>query len=470
MNYDEEIVCSEDALCEACQSSNCNVHIVPENRQYCYQCSGENCVEINPLNIESKPCTVYSKVGFCYTYVEDETSVYRGCSSDESPLCENNALCIPCNNTNSCNSQGPFVSNQLSCIKCTSNGNCDEIDSGSACHKPLLLGREDACYTEYWNELVIGKGCLSDLDITHPWYTDCSLNNSKCDTCIYSDCNHGNPTCYVCNSADDTDCVGLQSKNHLKQCRTDCVVFLDDEGYTVRGCAENFPELNVYECTESTFCSICDYTECNTAILPANRLKCYQCEGSEDDCLSPKKSEEKWCARYQEDDSCYTYFDNATWVVRDCISNTEDEFCSEGCIRCGQTGCNKQEAFHPNTLSCVHCQDSNCKELTKGEMCSKENLLGRQDLCYVYQHGATVRKGCLSDLEQNSLIRESCEDDDSKSCVLCAFDDCNGDVPLCISCDAAQNFQCNDWLKVIASEYGELCPEKRCISYVGGKR
>ncbi|XP_058814960.1 protein eyes shut homolog isoform X3 [Topomyia yanbarensis] len=457
--------CPLGSQCQHCTSPECNKHILPEDRQHCYQCSGENCITDDAVNqLEAEPCLVYHEGESCYTYVENESTVRRGCVSDYA-LCEDNPLCIPCSNENGCNSQNYMVSNELSCVKCLTSAQCEGNAFGSNCEKQILLGRTDACYIQYWLGLEVQKGCLSDLSDSHSCSDSSLVNNDECSFCFEFDCNRGPSICYQCNSEHDMDCSEVVGRQYLTECEGECVSFINKDGYTVRGCIESFSS-NEIECDDSEQCEICKHKECNSAVLPVDRLKCYQCEGSQLDCLNPLNSHSYACRRYSESDRCFTYFENTTWVTRGCLSDKDDNTCTNECIPCGSTGCNKQEALQPNALSCITCQGTECDGESEGTVCTEKILLGRQDYCYSYEDGPKLQKGCLSDLKADDEVTFNCHDNESGKCALCGNDNCNGDFYYCVACNSAENPECGGSMNVVPPDMIEDCPERQCVSYI----
>ncbi|XP_055549336.1 uncharacterized protein LOC129732462 isoform X2 [Wyeomyia smithii] len=452
--------------CELCDDKHkCNTAVIPTTRSYCYQCAGdENCLSTN--NLEPSPCITYDENDFCFTLVKDSSTVYRGCMSDEFKECTESIFCIPCNGEIGCNNQEPTIPNALSCIHCDGDSECRGMAFGTPCEKQQLLGRVDQCYTLKYLDLEIEKGCLSDLSIESSWYSDCLENNDKCSTCSdpLVDCNRGHSLCHKCNSKDDVDCSQIVNKEYVTQCEAECVSILND-GYTIRDCIEAFEGLDVSECDSLPHCHACTTKKCNNEIVHEDHLMCYQCMGSEDDCLNAEDWHNKACPRYLATDACYTHFNSTEWVARGCLSNKEDGSCIDDCKACSAKGCNKQEALQPNTLTCISCEGDDCDGIKVGTSCSEEVLLGRQDYCYTYEDEQSLQKGCVSDLKTNDKIREACENNPAK-CSICGHSDCNGDFHYCVTCDSKSHPECGGWIKVVPPELTVDCADKKCVSYI----
>ncbi|XP_021702128.1 extracellular matrix protein A isoform X2 [Aedes aegypti] len=446
--------CIEGPLCKNCQDHNCNVDVVPNDRLYCYQCEGLNC--LNPTN--SEPCQIYEADQKCFTYAEDAITVYRGCSNDNFARQCDEKPCVFCPGRG-CNDEPTIVPNTLSCIQCIRNSDCDGKAFGEKCTKDLLLGRSDSCYTQYHSTAVpIEKGCLSDLTESHP----CMQGSLNCNICSGDDCNRGKAICYECDSEQDNDCSQISNETFTSECTGECVTLVDD--YTKRGCIEDFPELEVVNCENSEYCEICQGKQCNSGILPDTRTQCYVCEGSE--CVEPSAELLKACTRYREDDHCYTNVVNASWVQRDCWSSLENENCGDYCQSCVVPGCNNQGVMQPNTLTCIKCEDGECVGKVDGSKCTSPIMLGRQDWCYTFESKGKLSKGCLSDLEENESIKDACTNDVDELCVVCSNDNCNGDFPYCITCDSENDASCGGYLAKVPDSMRTLCEERNCITYV----
>ncbi|XP_065072616.1 uncharacterized protein LOC135697001 [Ochlerotatus camptorhynchus] len=462
---DQEGICIEGPLCKQCKDHNCNVQLLPENRISCYQCDGDGCEASKLQPSDSKPCLVYGEDQFCYTYAQDNITVTRGCSNDKLALVCDSEPCVPCHDKH-CNSQDTVQANQLSCIQCPSNSACEGQAFGTMCTKEQLLGRSDQCYTLYFKDLIIEKGCLSELPIDHLYYEDCLIEDPRCTICSENDCNFGAALCYKCNSNEDNDCSELVSTSQYQfECQTECLTLVDAHGYTKRGCVEDFPDA----CENISQCDTCQGKLCNDKILPEHRQRCYVCQGSKLECLNPIPGLVKACVVYTPDDKCYTRFENSTWVERDCLSSIEEETCEDECVKCPNMGCNDYKAYESNLLSCVTCEGETCRGIVDGQQCSKQLLLGRQDSCYEYTDGDMVSKGCLSDLDEDSEIKEECVNSLEGLCRLCSHDDCNGDIFNCVSCDSSTNPECGEWMKPVSPDMLVICEGRRCVSYVDDK-
>ncbi|XP_055308469.1 proprotein convertase subtilisin/kexin type 5-like [Sitodiplosis mosellana] len=105
-NCTENIVTNEKTVkneLEICSSDKCNGIVLPPQRLQCYQCSGnEECGNISKnSNITAGPCQFYSELDQCYTLMNYDHTVHRGCISDLDTyrfLCDKKGvLCKKCN-------------------------------------------------------------------------------------------------------------------------------------------------------------------------------------------------------------------------------------------------------------------------------------------------------------------------------------------------------------------------------------
>lgn len=64
-------------------------------------------------------------------------------------------------------------------------------------------------------------------------------------------------------------------------------------------------------CSDEKICKRCNSSNCNRDILPADRLSCHKCVGSQ--CLNYPKPE--LCIDYETGDECFSQFNGCRFFV-----------------------------------------------------------------------------------------------------------------------------------------------------------
>uniref|UniRef100_A0A182TWG1 DUF753 domain-containing protein n=1 Tax=Anopheles melas TaxID=34690 RepID=A0A182TWG1_9DIPT len=475
-SFDDPIAeCSEQnaATCQLCNGDHCNGALLGKDRIKCYQCSGTaGCLE--PAPNSALYCAIYREgEESCYTYFQDERTVERGCTLQRPEACEH--PCQKCNTT-ACNDQRATMTNPLRCAQC-SGDECPDINATDPtevkpCTEGLLFGRTDQCYT-YFDSAdgsVQQRGCLSDLAKSaggSAIAAQClDATDGSCKLCTDDGCNARSVTCFVCNTDSDPDCADLltESSAYRQACGTGRCVSLLDGATTRKGCLEDFNEV---DCALKGTCQIFEGTLSNSAIYPADRIRCYQCSGSGCDEVQSSTSSST-CQQYDPDDECYTYVTDTGETFRGCLSDTQTpDPCadrSDVCVKCSsEAGCNTEPAQRSNDLVCAQCYNAvECGRTERYERCTKPVLLGRQDSCYVQSFdGELLARGCLSDAVGS--LRDKCTAGGSNSeCSVCLCDRCNGPPVECVSCEGEVG--CGDVLGVGQSVVP--CQTGSCVSLV----
>ncbi|XP_050072264.1 uncharacterized protein LOC126560344 [Anopheles maculipalpis] len=473
--------CEDSLSCVECFTDVCNGGLFPDDRLLCYQCSGEQCARLQLATIDPEPCLRYDTINAkCYTWYESPSSAQRGCRLDDAVCESEGVLCQDCTDSG-CNVLGydDFDDTEF-CVQCSSNRGCDESPAEETCNG------KGGCYTFFLStnsSLVIAKGCVSELQESMVWYDECvnSENSGRCERCYGDYCNRNR--CYVCNSLlVGGSCIEPSVRStESSTCNEidECVAFIDDHYHTVRGCSESFQQEQLLECTETSgTCHRCKGDYCNGAPLPRDRIKCYQCTGTELDCLNPTKNSEQYCTIYREgEDSCYTYFQDETMVERGCTLERSTP-CEQPCQQCNTTGCNNQPALVQNTLSCAQCSGDNCPaideptDMTLVKPCPDEILFGRTDQCYSYFYpDGTLERGCLSRLSKSEEqdLAAQCLDASDVTCKLCSGNGCNARNVNCFVCDTDTFSGCADTLSETEhSAYVQACGTVQCVSVLEG--
>uniref|UniRef100_A0A182Y074 DUF753 domain-containing protein n=1 Tax=Anopheles stephensi TaxID=30069 RepID=A0A182Y074_ANOST len=404
--------------CSLCLCDRCNGPTVQ-----CVACERETgCGSVLGAEATLVPCRTGSCVSFVKQLATGSSLIVKGCSEAyEQDTCGRGQsaegsyqLC----HTSGCNDV-MFPVRRLKCYQC----------EGEACSVPSLQPticepyREgDRCYSFRDRQQ---KGCLGQLDNV----TECSEGGQRCTVCDSSDGCNEEPRalqCIACSSRDDPRCADPMAAGlSMQMCLVGgCVTLIDDDGYTVRGCATEY-DASSESCTaaEATAtCHVCTAGDaCNNALLPANRLKCYQC--SEAACLDVSQQQPSVCQRYSATEACYAYATSSINIRRGCMSDASFQCPDEGCVTCtAGDGCNDDPPIVPNALTCHHCDGPDCamqQTAGKGTACP-DVLLGRTDACYAFVEKYTVRRGCLSE------ATTACDPTDENCHVCTGESDCNG--------------------------------------------
>lgn len=183
---------------------------------------------------------------------------------------------------------------------------------------------------------------------------------------------------------------------------------LSAAGVTRRGCLSRlFP--NNY-CAEP--CDRCNTSLCNRHIFPADRLRCYQCVGSDCTDVTNKPALILPCPIYNAEDRCYTNVLHASNVQRGCEKTNLPTACPNTCLKCNYNGCNNEvgvteascyecshQTMSPN-YNCLRNQnlnnfDSNCT-IEGVNLCKNKVLYGNAEKCFTYVNDQTgvVQRGC----------------------------------------------------------------------------
>lgn len=260
--------------------------------------------------------TCASEFDKCYTILI-ENVIHRGCvsardalfpDSDSLEKCWNPSVgdCETCSG-NLCNKNAIFDT----CIKC--NGSKSTTDHLGE-HGPVACSlKEDVkewhgCYFNITDD-TYSRGCVRDLNLKEQ--RACDMESSQCQSCKYPNCNrkeHFSTECFECNGETDSTCarsVELASRVNCNDYSKICVTGIDANGFTHRGC-------NSYDLLSSLFpigFETCSKHLCNHQIFPADRLQCFQCEGTRE-CVTLKKLHSDICNNYM--DQCYAYLENST--------------------------------------------------------------------------------------------------------------------------------------------------------------
>lgn len=289
----------------------CAVQSIDSHDQ-CYSCisteDGYACAFPSPA---SNKCSVFSEVfstNRCYTKTIDGNLI-RGCIGDkfvpELAQCKD-GNCEACTAANT-----PCNDKQISdtCIQCESSDPHSKCKKYPGSERSVFCSLNNkissGCYLKVNNE-TYKRGCVEHLRTDEKEQCSDSDENWKCKTCSYPNCNQRavfELYCGKCDGSKETGCAQAStiSSDFCIPFSESCVTSIDKNGHTHRGCASyedlvsnKFPGYpNLY--------SMCYTKYCNRYTFPADRLRCFQCSGSDCDDSSAKA-----CNSFYNE-SCYGY-------------------------------------------------------------------------------------------------------------------------------------------------------------------
>ncbi|KAH8345297.1 hypothetical protein KR067_004359 [Drosophila pandora] len=223
--------------------------------------------------------------------------------------------------------------------------------------------------------------------------------------------------CYNCDSAEDAECAtrpGQQLEVEECQQTNDVCVTSISAGVTRRGClARLYP--NGY-CAAP--CDQCNTSLCNRHVYPTDRLRCYQCSGSDCIDVSSKPHLLLPCPVYREEDRCYTNVMHLSNTQRGCEYTNLPTTCPHVCLKCNYNGCNNEKTVtESRCLQCTHQRLSPNPDCLRNqqpeeegedtpEQCSLSNvtvtqcvnkvMYGHRENCYTHRNTQTevLQRGC----------------------------------------------------------------------------
>ncbi|XP_053962812.1 G surface protein, allelic form 156 [Anastrepha ludens] len=470
--YDDEFASCLNGTatnCEACVGNYCNQKVYPESRLSCHICdstTNSSCTS-NPDSVSV--CPLYVNGDQCVTAYTNGVT-YRGCNSSLQCSSTDSKSCVQCEG-NGCNTinlerqnddnYGKWQDLPLTCLSCTS----DTCNSSSTVQSLVCeYNNEQDCVTVFENDIVVRRGCS---DVVWEEYSNyCNTNSNDCLNCKSNDCNNATAKsqyteCIYCDTNKNFSCLlNAESSAHkTRLCQGSCMTALypsdgsTDPAYElIRTCLDDKEAADQATCAagRDTNCKSCTGSKCNNEILPASRLSCYQCDGS--NCDEP---ELKICPLYKSEEKCYTWYDETNSINQmGCLSSfgVQDLETIIGTKRihvCEGEGCNSLDDL-PTTQKCAVCDsntDSTCAtnalEVSTFSTCNQYPYTS----CYtklVSEDGSTIR-GCLTDLSTSLFV--GCVLGNDANCTLCTGDGCNREVfPAdrlqCYTCTSEDDSNC----------------------------
>lgn len=269
------------------------------------------CIESPSLNLGK--CE--SDTGFCYTYTT-EKYFFRGCIGDSiianKTICNNPANCTSCW-SNQCNSK------PITLEKCYSDiydkHHPFDVSKTNSIECPVSF-ESQGCY-DMIDDMPKRKDCVSALSKDEK--IKCKQND-MCEICHGNKCNRGTGSkrkCFSCYSKTDSDCIepiiSGPKWTRFRTCKystSSCIVAIDAEGHTQRGCVKNHSMIAV---EYPGGADVCNTDFCNSRLYPMERLKCFHCNGSQECDQLSREHPELWtlkteyCQRHLQDDSCISF-------------------------------------------------------------------------------------------------------------------------------------------------------------------
>lgn len=288
---DEIVMCRrQGAECKTCLGNDCNVKPTFQRCRSCNSTQNVNCVRAG-FSFATVACRLYDDT--CYTHVDNNSVVTRGCLSDARlPVaviqsCQSNDdSCETCSNANGCNDE--IVDGEF-CLHCDSeiDPNC-HLNANYTMRKQCPLSPNPmGCYRFDDGGDIVKRGCVSDL--VQEEIAMCRRQGTECKTCIGNDCN-AKPTfqsCRTCNSTTNVNCIRSPGSFQSMLCRgyTDqCYVHVENNIVT-RGCLaqSSLPETQRETCLSdrNEMCQTCNNANnCNNRIVDGEF--CLTCDANTD--------------------------------------------------------------------------------------------------------------------------------------------------------------------------------------------
>lgn len=223
----------------------------------------------------------------CYTALDENKNVHRGCLSDTGAgvtACANNQ-CSSCFQSG-CNSIAARWTPTLSCITCAPT---DVLcawgfppTEAVACTNQVFLGQTESCF----QRKMINGNALRGCSLDQPGNA-CATGDANCLACEGFGCNrmsYNHHHCYQCRSSSEESCRNrVEEDLEVEQCpgneqrKSDqgCYTLVQDDGHVVRGCLRYLDEGLMAECRAGERCEICNEDGCNHLPAGAMALKAF---------------------------------------------------------------------------------------------------------------------------------------------------------------------------------------------------
>uniref|UniRef100_T1GCA8 DUF753 domain-containing protein n=1 Tax=Megaselia scalaris TaxID=36166 RepID=T1GCA8_MEGSC len=296
------------------------------------------------------------------------------------------------------------------CVLCDSQKNPSCVANTNS---SKTVDCKTACFSFINNVGDTVRGCAINDDICQ--------NNELCSTCKTDLCNQevfpeSRLQCVQCENCFNSTTLPQMSYCDIYNPEDECYTYFDPKTLlTIRGCTSSSMPPMCGNCNLEK----CQTDGCNNKQPEISNFFCYECYGSDEDCVSGKNLEAVRCAH---GDRCITQYDNSTGNLwRSCVASKTEECSKEDeangfCEICTKDKCNDQ-LMPSDRLYCLQCEGQNATNCYNGTVGSTPCLRAQKfDRCYSYiDHKDVMHRGCESD--------GFC--DGSDQCVYCGKDGCN---------------------------------------------
>ncbi|XP_053959120.1 protein psiI [Anastrepha ludens] len=402
----------------------------------CVQCNAtENCLK----NITAIDTTIACSTQKCYTKLNDNNAIDRGCLAS-TDTCEA-PNCVSCTTAN-CNKN-------TVCKSCKSEDNaaCAQTDA-STVGNAICSSADSTCMISVLQNTT-ERGC-----VTEDFEKNCT-DTKKCKICVGGICNLGifptdRRTCFQCTDTETTCANAVTSSSNSSDSSTSlpclhyveddkCYMYGTDETHVTRGCTSDAAEVNKCSTEGDDKCKTCDTSNCNEWGYSMDQsLLCVTCSSANDSqCVwGQLASNATSCEKkilYTQEEKCYTRTNEAGVVTRGCFYDLDEAAqtaCTQAnnCTTCtNANGCNNVDA---QNFTCIRCRSDNyegCRlnaDKIGGEKCTNVVTSESKAKCFtgVWNTNVVIR-GCLIDLDERDQF--ICNDPDNESCKVCSGTNCN---------------------------------------------
>lgn len=271
-------------------------------------------------------------------FLTDGKKISRKCSASTEKCIS--PSCYYCN-TDACNIH-------IACKKCDSSSD-PHCSTSTFKVKSELCDADIKCITQVNQNKHTERKCAPSKDFKCP-----ENKTMPCQECKETDCNSevfpkDRRTCYQCENCND-----IEGRTELACTLYDpedkCYSFGTSKENLTRGCISDSIKACTDESTKDK-CLKCNENGCNTvSFMIEPKLKCIQCDASDEKCISGYKSEDAdVCQREfeywkQEQEQCFVEILTDGKTTRGCVFDRDESAkeCTDAnnCSTCSKDGCN----------------------------------------------------------------------------------------------------------------------------------